>query len=832
MAPRSCENGETYLYQGSPSSSSVSLTSSPSSRFQFQHRTRRPLSVSSSVHASSDSNQTNPQSTNMEIHDTLSGFLQSPLLLPLLVLLLSVGASGFGSMGPISAAFGELGFFCAIDASGKQDVICWGKNGSSSPFTSSTFSNIPPMASLSGGEGFVCGILANNSQPYCWDSLGSGNDLVPSIFRTNAYSHIAAGKDHVCAIRGSYYSDNDSGTVDCWDIFPTSNRSSISVQRSFLYDQYISTLVFKKVVAGEGFSCGGIREGGVVCWGPNSASLGVAGESENFAILASGRSSLCGISGVSSEVKCWGNANSFVGPPAGIRFVSLTAGGQHFCGIREDNHGIECWGSFNSSSVPRGSGFMAIASSDVTTCGIREDDLVLDCWFADVSLMPDYDPPLQLCSPGLCISGACGEGKFAFNAVILNEPDLTSLCVRKDLKICLPCASNCLKGFFPSSPCSENANRVCTACSLCQNSSCWGVCGHHSAPEMQQKHKQQSLRLVLIISSSISFFLLILISWCFLPRAIAIKKEEGAKKQFASCICKPELETDSNTDSHPLSTASSFGSAQVFRLSELKDATNGFKEFNELGRGSYGFVYKAVLADGRQVAVKRANAATIIHTNSRNFEMELEILCKVRHCNIVNLLGYCLEMGERLLVYEYMPHGTLHDHLYGGLAPLHWSLRLKISMQAAKGLEYLHNEAVPPIVHRDVKTSNILLDSDWGARIADFGLHTPNDTDLTADMKGDVYNFGIVLLEILSGRKAYDRDFTPPSIVEWAVPLIKQGKAAAIIDRYVALPRNFEPLLKLADMAELAVRENSSERPNMSVVAAWLEQIVKDGLIL
>jgi serine/threonine protein kinase len=296
---------------------------------------------------------------------------------------------------------------------------------------------------------------------------------------------------------------------------------------------------------------------------------------------------------------------------------------------------------------------------------------------------------------------------------------------------------------------------------------------------------------------------------------------------------KPELETDTIADSQPPpSVAPCPGMAQVFRLSDLKDATNGFKEFNELGRGSYGFVYKAVLADGRQVAVKRANAATIIHKNNRDFEMELEILCKIRHCNIVNLLGYCSEMGERLLVYEYMPHGTLHDHLHGGLSPLNWGLRLKISMQAAKGLEYLHNELVPPIAHRDVKTSNILLDSDWGARIADFGLITSNDKDLSGDLESDVHNFGIVLLEVLSGRKAYDRDYTPPSIVEWAVPLIRQGKAAAILDRYVALPRNVEPLLKLADVGELAVRENPSERPTMSDVASRLEQIVKDGLIL
>nr|XP_016451288.1 PREDICTED: serine/threonine-protein kinase-like protein CCR1 [Nicotiana tabacum] len=116
-------------------------------------------------------------------------------------------------------------------------------------------------------------------------------------------------------------------------------------------------------------------------------------------------------------------------------------------------------------------------------------------------------------------------------------------------------------------------------------------------------------------------------------------------------------------------------------------------------------------------------------------------------------------------VYELMPHGTLHNHLRNGLSRLSWNLRLKIAMQAAKGLEYLYKEVSPPIMHHDVKISNILLDDDWGARIADFGLLTPNENDLNGDLTIDDYNFVIVLLEILSGRKAYDQDCTPPRII-------------------------------------------------------------------
>ncbi|XP_010253637.1 PREDICTED: serine/threonine-protein kinase-like protein CCR1 [Nelumbo nucifera] len=779
----------------------------------------------------------------MELRNMLSCGLHSSPSLMLLLLLLSMagGGLGYGSMGPVSAAFGDDGFFCAIDASGKQEIICWAKNSSLSSSASSSFSGLPPMAALTGGEGFMCGLAANTSQPYCWNNVSSGSDLVPLGYRNNAYSHIAAGQNHVCAIRGSYFSNIDSGIVDCWEIRRRPNNTLISVYSSAFSDPNVNSLVFRKIVSGEGFSCSGVREGGLVCWGPKSSSIGVSETSDIFVTLASGRDSLCGILAGSDEVKCWGNSSSFNMPPVGTRFVALTSGARHFCGIRKDDHEIECWGSVNASSVPKGSGFMAIASSDFTTCGVREADLILDCWGVQPlqgPSQPDYSAPLQLCSPGLCTVGSCGEGKFAFNASMFNVPDLSSLCVRKELKICSPCGLNCSEGFFPSSVCTENADRVCTACSLCQNSSCWDVCGFtssssSSSSSSRKKHRQhQIMVLVVIIGSSVSGFALLLIGWCLVPRVIApTRKEKRGESQCTSCMGKPEVKSDINTDPQPpQSMATCIGTTQVFRLSELKDATNGFKEFNELGRGSYGFVYKAVLSDGLQVAVKRANAATIIHTNSRDFEAELEILCKIRHCNIVNLLGYCAEMGERLLVYEYMLHGTLYDHLHGGLSPLNWNLRLKICMQAARGLEYLHKDAVPPIVHRDVKSSNILLDAEWGARIADFGLLSSIDRDLNGDFKTDVYSFGIVLLEILSGRKAYDKDNVPSSIVDWALPLIRKGKAAAIIDRNEDLPRNVEPLLKLADIAELAMKEDPSERPTMSDMALWLEQIVRGGL--
>ncbi|KAL2323261.1 hypothetical protein Fmac_027640 [Flemingia macrophylla] len=757
---------------------------------------------------------------------------RKPLLFTLHFLFLCTAAHGFGSMGPISASSGDDEVFCAIDAGGKQDVICWGDNATS-PSLSAFASAVPAMSALSGGDGFLCGILANTSQAYCWGATAKPSAdlvLVPPSYRNIAYSRIAAGTRHVCAVRGLYYADRDSGAVDCWEITETENGMLVAKESNLYLDLSVVNLELKKVVSGDGFSCGEVKDGGLFCWGPKSGYLSVpnvSNASYSFSALAAGRNTVCGVFNFSGELKCWG-PGSFSDPPVQVRLVSLSAGANHYCGVRMDNHEVECWGDLNSSVVPKGIGFMAIASSDFTTCGIREDDLLLDCWLVNAS-KPDFDPPLELSSPGLCRASSCGVGEFAFNVSVLNEIALTSLCVREDLTICSPCGSNCSKGFFLSSECTRNADRVCTACSLCQNSSCFGVCGLHKSTALRMHwHWRHMPRWVVIVGSSVLGVLVLLLCGCL------CMARKGTKKQSKSCMGNTEQEDDHANvalNSTP-SVASCPGAPQVFRLSELKDATNGFKEFNELGRGSYGFVYKALLADGRVVAVKRANAATIIHTNNRNFETELEILCKIRHCNVVNLLGYCAEMGERLLVYEYMPHGTLYDHLHGGLSPLNWSLRLKIAMQAAKGLEYLHKEQVPPIVHKDLKSSNILLDSEWGARISDFGLLASSDKDPNGDLESDVYSFGIVLLEILSGRKAYDRDYTPPNMVEWAVPLIKQGKAAATIDRYVALPRNVEPLLKLADIAELAVRENPSERPPMSDIASWLEQIVKDGLIL
>ncbi|XP_050231163.1 serine/threonine-protein kinase-like protein CCR1 [Mercurialis annua] len=298
---------------------------------------------------------------------------------------------------------------------------------------------------------------------------------------------------------------------------------------------------------------------------------------------------------------------------------------------------------------------------------------------------------------------------------------------------------------------------------------------------------------------------------CYRSRIVVRSKE-----QLKACTGTLELEENSSSDEQP----PTYSPPRFFRTSELKDAAMGL---NRIGRGSYGFVCRMCLPDGRIVAVKRASAATIFNTGRVAFETNLRVLSQARDRNIVNLLGYCLEFGQRLLVYEYMSHGSLYNHLHIERSHLDWELRMRMALQAAKGLDYLHRKCEIPIVHGNVKSSNILLDADWRAKVADFGLIN------SSDKKSDVFNFGIILLEIISRRKAFDTDYTPPSINEWAIPLIRKGDGVAVIDQDgILLPKNLQPILQFIHVANLALTDDPNNRPEMSEVVSLLAQIVKD----
>lgn len=262
-------------------------------------------------------------------------------------------------------------------------------------------------------------------------------------------------------------------------------------------------------------------------------------------------------------------------------------------------------------------------------------------------------------------------------------------------------------------------------------------------------------------------------------------------------------------------------------------------------------MFKGVLKDGTTVAVKRAIVSSDMKKNSKEFHTELDLLSRLNHAHLLNLLGYCEEGGERLLVYEFMANGSLHQHLHSKnkevREQLDWVRRVTIAVQAARGIEYLHGYACPPVIHRDIKSSNILIDEEHNARVADFGLSLlgpANSSSPLAELpagtlgyldpeyyrlhylttKSDVYSFGVLLLEILSGRKAIDMQYEEGNIVEWAVPLIKAGDVEGVLDPALKPPSDLEVLKRIANIASKCVRMRGKERPSMDKVTTALER--------
>ncbi|XP_065627236.1 putative wall-associated receptor kinase-like 16 isoform X2 [Quercus suber] len=339
---------------------------------------------------------------------------------------------------------------------------------------------------------------------------------------------------------------------------------------------------------------------------------------------------------------------------------------------------------------------------------------------------------------------------------------------------------------------------------------------------------------------SVSLLVLVLgISWLYwgLKRRKLIKLKEKFFKQNGGFLLQQQLSNHNG----------SIEATQIFTAEELEKATNNYHENRILGQGGQGTVYKGILPDNKIVAIKKSKI--IDQSQVEQFINEVSILSQINHRNVVKLLGCCLETEVPLLVYEFVTNGTLFSHIHktDHSSTLQWQLRLQIAVETAGALSYLHSAASTPIIHRDIKSTNVLLDDNYKAKVSDFGasrLIPLDHTQLTTLVQGtlgyldpeyfhssllteksDVYSFGVLLAELLTGMKAlsFERPEEERNLAMHFVSSMNESRLFEILDQRMLNEGDVEQLNEVAMLAKRCLKVKGEERPTMKEVAMELE---------
>ncbi|KAK4482241.1 hypothetical protein RD792_009388 [Penstemon davidsonii] len=351
--------------------------------------------------------------------------------------------------------------------------------------------------------------------------------------------------------------------------------------------------------------------------------------------------------------------------------------------------------------------------------------------------------------------------------------------------------------------------------------------------------------IIVVVVVCVVVLILVLLGFWFIRQ----RKARFLKEKWKNST-KNESNVSSGLDSISASTR-----LIRFTFEEIKESTKNFSRENMIGKGGYGNVYKGVLLDGSEVALKRFKNCSA--AGDASFTHEVEVIASVRHINLVALRGYCTattprEGHQRIIVCDLMKNGSVHDHLFGLIdKKLSWPIRQKIALGTARGLAYLHHSAQQAIIHRDIKASNILLDENFEPKVADFGLakFTPEGkTHLSTRVAGtmgyvapeyalygqltersDVYSFGVVLLELLSGKKALiapDDGEQPSLVADWAWGLVRKGKAMDVVEDNMPDLGPIDVVEKYVLVAVLCSHPQLYARPTMNQVVKMLDMDV------